>query len=142
MNDIKQFFSREDMFARHAGIELVEVAPGSAKVRMEIKPFHVNGAGTVHGGAIFTLADFAFAIASNSHGTLAMGISTSMNFVKAAYDGTLYAEAREQSCNAKLASYGVTITDDAGDVVALFQGMVYRKNRPTIPPESQAATKG
>jgi acyl-CoA thioesterase len=51
-----------------------------------------------------------------------------MSFVKAALKGTLYAEAKEQSLNAKLASYSVMITDDAGDVVAIFQGMVYRKN--------------
>jgi acyl-CoA thioesterase len=135
MQKIRQFFSKEDLFARHVGIELVDVGPGWAKTRMKIEPFHLNGAKTVHGGALFTLADFAFAVASNSHGTLAMGINTSMNFVKAALKGTLFAEAEEQSLNRKLASYTVTITDDAGDVVAIFQGMVYRKNSPTIPLE-------
>jgi acyl-CoA thioesterase len=94
---------------------------------MKIQPYHFNGAGTVHGGAIFTLADFAFAVASNSHGQLAMGISTSMNFVKAPVSGTLYARASEQSRNAKLAAYSVTVTDDDGSTIAIFQGMVYRK---------------
>jgi acyl-CoA thioesterase len=135
MQQIKQFFSKNDLFARHAGIELVEVGPGWAKARMKIEPFHFNGAGTVHGGAIFTLADFAFAVASNSHGTLAMGINTSVNFVKAALGGTLYAEAQEQSKGPKLAAYSVMITDDAGDAVAIFQGMVYRKKEPVIPAE-------
>lgn len=133
MQKIKEFFSAEDKFARHAGIELVDVGPGWAKASMKIEPFHFNGAKTVHGGAIFTLADFAFAVASNSHGTLAMGINTSVNFVKAAMKGTLYAEAKEQSRNPKLASYSVMITDDAGDVVAIFQGMVYRKKESIIP---------
>jgi len=133
MQDMKQFFSTEDLFARHSGIELVDVGPGWAKASMKIEPYHFNGAKTVHGGAIFTLADFAFAVASNSHGTLAMGINTSVSFVKAALKGTLYAEAREQSRNAKLASYSVMITDDAGDVVAIFQGMVYRKKESIIP---------
>lgn len=133
MEGIKRFFATEDKFARHSGIELVEVGPGWAKASMKIEPFHLNGAKTVHGGAMFTLADFAFAVASNSHGMLAMGINTSMSFVKAALQGTLYAEAKEQSLNARLASYAVTITDDAGDVVALFQGMVYRKKESIIP---------
>jgi acyl-CoA thioesterase len=93
----------------------------------------MNGARTVHGGAIFTLADFAFAVASNSHGTLAMGINTSVSFVKAATQGTLYAEAKEQSKNPKLASYSVQISDDAGDTVAIFQGMVYRKKASLVP---------
>jgi len=133
MQDIQQFFSREDKFARHSGIELLEAGPGWAKTSMRIESFHLNGARTVHGGAIFTLADFAFAVASNSHGTLAMGITTSVSFVKAATTGTLYAEAREQSLNHKLATYSVQVTDDNNDVVALFQGTVYRKNVPIIP---------
>ncbi|HIJ81706.1 MAG TPA: PaaI family thioesterase [Desulfuromonadales bacterium] len=133
MQQIQQFFSHEDKYALHSGIELVTVEPGRATVKMKIQPFHFNGAGTVHGGAIFTLADFAFAVASNSHGTLAMGINTSTSFVKAALQGTLHAEAREQSRNAKLASYSVMVTDDENDVVAIFQGMVYRKKEPTIP---------
>ena len=133
MKEIKQFFSTEDLFAHHTGIELVEVGLGWAKATMKIEQFHLNGAGTVHGGAIFTLADFAFAVASNSHGTLAMGINTSISFVTAATEGTLYAEAREQSRNAKLASYSVTITNDSKEVVAIFQGMVYRKKETTIP---------
>ena len=130
MNEIQQFFSREDLFARHTGIQLLEVGPGTARTSMKIEPFHFNGAKTVHGGAIFTLADFAFAVASNSRGRLAMGINTSVSFVKSATAGTLYAEATEQSLNSKLASYLVTVTDDDGDVVALFQGMVYRKKEP------------
>jgi acyl-CoA thioesterase len=136
MQKVKEFFSAEDKFARHTGIELVDMGPGWAKASMKIEPFHLNGARTVHGGAIFTLADFAFAVASNSHGTLAMGINTSVSFVKAALTGTLHADALEQSRNAKLAVYSVMITDDAGDVVAIFQGMVYRKKESIISPLS------
>ena len=133
MKEIMQFFSAQDMFARHNGIELLKVGPGWAKARMRIEPYHFNGARTVHGGAIFTLADFAFAVASNSHGSLAMGINVSISFVKAATSGTLYAEAREQTRNPRLASYSVQITDDDNAVVAIFQGMVYRKKEPIIP---------
>lgn len=133
MEKLQQFFSSEDKFARHTGIELLEMGPGRARASMRIEPFHFNGARTVHGGAIFTLADFAFAVASNSHGTLAMGINTSVSFVKAATKGTLYATAQEQALNPKLASYLVQITDDAGDVVAIFQGMVYRKKESILP---------
>lgn len=135
MEEIKRFFAAGDLFARHCGIELEEVEPGMAKASMKIEPYHFNAAKTVHGGAIFTLADFAFAAASNSHGTLAMGINTSVSFVKAAREGTLHAVAREQARNPKLASYHVQITDDAGDMVAIFQGMVYRKKESIIPAE-------
>lgn len=133
MNIISKFFSAEDKFAQYCGIELLDVEAGRAKTSMKIQPQHMNAAKTVHGGAIFTLADFAFAVASNSRGSLAMGINTSINFVKAATEGTLYAEAREQSINPKLASYSVLVTDDTGDTVAIFQGMAYRKKEPVIP---------
>ncbi|NLV24758.1 MAG: PaaI family thioesterase [Deltaproteobacteria bacterium] len=133
MEILKKFFSAEDKFARHCGIELVEAGIGWAKTSMKIEPHHLNGAKTVQGGAIFTLADFAFAVASNSHGPLAVGINNSISFVKAPTRGTLYAEAREQAINPKLASYAVHITDDNGDTIALFQGMVYRKKETIIP---------
>ena len=130
MQNIKEHFDRNDQFARHSGIELLEIAEGRATARMPIKDFHLNGANTVHGGAIFTLADFAFAAASNSHGDLAMGINTSTSFVKAATAGTLYACAEEVSLSRKLATYLVRITDQDNELIALFQGTVYRKSIP------------
>jgi acyl-CoA thioesterase len=136
IEEIKRFLAAEDLFARYNGIELLVVEPGLARASMKIMPYHFNAAKTVHGGAIFTLADFTFAAASNSHGTLAVGINTSVSFVKAVNGGTLYAEAKEQSRNPKLASYLVRITDDAGDVVAVFQGMAYRKKGSIIPSDS------
>lgn len=140
MESIKQFFSTHDLFARHCGIELLEAGPGTAVVRMKIEPYHFNGAGTVHGGAIFTLADFAFAVASNSHGQLSMGISTSVNFVKAPRGGHLIARAEEQSRNAKLASYTVIVSDEEGVTVAIFQGMVYRKKESIISATPEAVS--
>jgi len=127
MDKIRELLSN-DMYARHSGIELLEISKGSAKVAMTVHKEHLNGVGIVHGGAIFTLADFAFAAASNSHGTVAVAINANISFMKAAaLNATLTAEAKEVSINPKLATYQVNVTDDAGDLVASFQGMVYRK---------------
>lgn len=120
--------SGNDSFAAHCGAVLTEVGPGSATARMEIRDHHLNAVGIVHGGAIFTIADFAFAMASNSHGTVAVAINANISFVKAVRGGVLTATAREVSRNTKLASYAIDVTDDAGDLVASFQGMVYRKS--------------
>ena len=117
----------KDQFAVHCGIELLAAGAGAARAKMPLQAHHCNGIGTGQGGAIFTLADFAFAAASNSHGPIAVAINVNITFLKAAKLGTLWAEAREISRNAKLASYTVEVKDDAGDIVALFQGMVYRK---------------
>jgi acyl-CoA thioesterase len=129
MENVRKFFER-DRFARHAGIELLEVSEGHARARMEIKDHHLNSVDIVHGAAIFTLADLVFAVASNSHGTVAVAINVSISFLKAARRGTLHAEGREVSRNPKLASYTINVADDAGDLVAIFQGMVYRKADP------------
>ena len=68
-------FFTNDAWAKESGIELMEVSTGRSKVRMRIEKRHVNGHGSVHGGAIFTLADTAFALASNSHGIPAAAIN-------------------------------------------------------------------
>jgi acyl-CoA thioesterase len=126
MDSPDPFFTK-DAWAQEAGIELMEVSAGRAKVRMRIAGWHKNSHGTVHGGAIFTLADTAFALASNSHGVPAAAINAHISYVKAATAGTLYAEAEEFSLNPKIATYTVMVTDDAGEKIAIFQGMVYRK---------------
>lgn len=126
MERLKAFF-KNDRFAAAAGIELVSAAPGQAIARMQLAPLHRNALGTTQGGAIFTLADFAFAVACNSHGTMAVAVNVSITFLKAAVAGLLTAEAREISRNSRLGSYTVTVTDETGAVVALFQGLAYRK---------------
>jgi acyl-CoA thioesterase len=130
MEAIRRFFSERDQFAKHNGIELVSAAPGQARVKMTLQPHHLNGVDLAHGGAIFTLADFAFAVASNSHGTLAVAINVSITFMQAARSGTLWADAREVSLNPKLGSYTIDVKDDAGQLVAVFQGLAYRKPDP------------
>ncbi len=123
---IKKFF-KGDRLAEYLGIELVDVSEGSAVSRMEVRDEHMNGIGTVHGGAIFTLADFTFAVAANSHGRVTVAINVSISFMKAATSGTLTAVAKEVSLNPRIASYTVNVCDDEGDLVAIFQGMAYRK---------------
>jgi acyl-CoA thioesterase len=120
-------FLHDDKFALHAGIELLEVKNGAAKVRMEVKPFHINGVGLVHGGALFTLADFAFAAAANSHEEVAVAINASISYLKGVKAGTLYVDAEEISNSRKISVYSIRVTDDAGQLIAMFQGMAYKK---------------
>ena len=129
MEDIKEFFT-QDRFAKHSGIELLSVSPGQAVAQMPIQPHHLNAVGSVQGGAIFTLADFAFAAASNAHGKVAVAINVSITFMKAASSGTLRAVAHEVSVNPRLGSYTVNITDEQNALIAVFQGLVYRKDQP------------
>lgn len=129
MEGIKDFF-KKDNFIVDVGIELLEVSPGYAKAKLEIEERHLNALKTVQGGALFTLADLAFAAAINAHGNAAVIINANMSFVKAATKGTLIAEAKETSISPKIATYNVDVTDDNGDIIAIYQGMGYRKKTP------------
>jgi acyl-CoA thioesterase len=130
MDRIKNFFQENDQFAKTVGIELLEVQEGSAQARIKLRREHLNGVATGHGGAIFTLADFAFAAAVNSHGTVAVAINADVSFIKAVAEGdVLTAEAKEIALNPKLAVCAVKVTDQNGEIVASFQGTAYRKNR-------------
>ncbi len=129
MEQVKEFFT-QDRYAQLSGIELLSVAPGRAVAQMPIAPHHLNAVGIVQGGAVFTLADLAFAAASNAHGRMAVSVNASITFMKAIRSGTLRAEAREVSANEKLGSYTVDITSDTGDLIAVFHGLVYRKAAP------------
>ena len=122
-----QQFVEQDAFAQHLGIELLEASAGYAKVQLTINEKHLNAMHTAHGGVIFTLADVAFAIAANAHGPVAMAINVHISYIKAITEGTLIAEASETSLNPKLATYTVSVSNEQGETIAIFQGMVYRK---------------
>ena len=127
IDKLKDFF-KNDRFATLAGIEIVEVSTGYCKARMEIGKKHLNAANVIQGGAIFTLADFAFAVASNSHGQLSLAINVNITFLKGKSTGTLYATAREVSEPKRIGAYDVDVTDENGEIIARFNGIVYRKN--------------
>ena len=126
LEDVRRCFAN-DQFSRRANIELLTVTPGGATAKMTLHPHHMNGLNTVHGGAIFTLADFTFAAACNSHGTVAVALNASITFMKAAATGVLLAEAREVAKNFKVGSYAVEVRDEKGELIATFQGLAYRK---------------
>ena len=129
MEQLKRYFQR-DALARRLGMELAEVSPGRAVTRMQIGQEHFNIFGTAHGGVVFALGDYAFEAACNSHGTVAIALNARILFVKAAGAGPLTAEAVETSCGGKIGTYDIRVSDESGELVALFQGMAYRKRDP------------
>ncbi len=122
-------FSLRDKFGTYNGMEVVSVAKGTAVARFEVKSQHKNGLGTVHGGALFTLADLAFAAASNCADDMVVSIHAGMSFAKACTEGILTAEARELTRSSKLVNYEAKVCNEAGDIVAIFQGTGYIKNK-------------
>lgn len=131
MDFIKEFIEN-DKFAKSVGIELLEVSLGYAKAKMEIKDIHHNSINTVHGGAIFTLADFTFAVAANTHNKMSVALNVNISFLKAISEGVLIAEAQEISVNPKIATYKILVSNDLGELIATFEGMAYRKERSLV----------
>ncbi len=125
--DANEFF-KEDYFAAKAGITLLEIKPGYGKTMMIITEQHLNAGNTTQGGAIFTLADLALAAAANSHGTLTLSLTSTINFFRTSAPGdTLYAEATERFLHKRTAHYHVDITNQKGELIADLEATMYRK---------------
>lgn len=123
-------FFKNDIFAKNAGIILLEVRKGYSKAKLEIKAEHLNAGARTQGGAIFTLADLALAAAANSHGTLAFSLSSTITFLRASGPGdTLFAEARERYIGRSTGCYQVDITNQDGELIATFESSVFRKDQ-------------
>lgn len=123
---LKAFFLNDE-FARQSGIELVEVDEGYARTRVRIEPRHLNAGGGVQGGLLFTLADLAFAAATNSHGTLTVTTSANITFVRGISGGVITAEAHEIVNHRHLPFVEVRITDESRRLLAIFTASGYRK---------------
>ena len=118
----------QDPFARWLGIELQELRPGYSRVAMTVTPRMLNFHGIPHGGAIFSLADAAFAAAGNSHGQTAVALSMTINYLAATAPGTrLVAEAQELRKGNRSGFYQIAVKTEGGDLIAACQAMIHRK---------------
>ena len=118
---------KNDRFARLVGIRLVEAAPGRAVAELELKEEHLNGVDRVQGGVVFTLADYAFAAASNAEGFPTVGVNVNISFFKAPKGPVIRALAREIQAGKRICGYQVDVLDADDSMVASFAGMGYRK---------------
>lgn len=116
-----------DRFAAHNDIHLVSIGNGEAVAEMTVSEKHLNGVNIIQGGALFTLADFAFAAASNSHGRIAVATNASISFFKGVSSGMLTAFAKELNSGKTLSHYSVDIFDNEGSKIAYFTGTAFRK---------------
>ncbi|WP_025209347.1 PaaI family thioesterase [Hippea sp. KM1] len=128
-NRVKELINSNDRFAIHNGMRLIEVREGYAVSQMEIDEKHLNAAGVVQGGAIFSLADLAFGAASNSEGILNLSLTANITFVKPASKGTLRAYAKRISKNRKTSVYQIEVKDEEDNLIATVQGVAYSKEK-------------
>lgn len=108
-----------DLFVSQ-GLEAVidEASYGYAKCSMEIQLRHCNALGIPMGGAVFTLADFAFAVAANQEGRDVVTQASQITFLKPAQGTRLIAAANQVKDGKRICFYEVKVTDDLGNDVA------------------------
>ena len=102
---------------------LVSCAPGRATMRMTVREEQLNGHQICHGGFIFTLADSTFAFACNSYNKSAVAASASIEFLIAGQLGdVLTCVAQEQVLQGRHGIYDMRVTNQRGEVIAMFRG--------------------
>jgi acyl-CoA thioesterase len=127
LEKFRAFFSA-DKFAASSGIVIDSVQEDRVVCGMEITAMHRNAGGAVQGGAIFTLADLAFAVHSNMDLVLGadvgitVGQSCAISFLKSPKGGRLIAESKCLSKGKNISVYRITVKDDLGNAIAEMHG--------------------
>lgn len=127
----REIFGGTVFATEQAGCVIEAVAPGYAKCSMALERRHTNSLGVPMGGAVFTLADFAFGVASNFDRDVFVSASADVHFMSMARGKVLYAQAREIRSGRRTCLFSVDVTDDTGAAVAYltFSGMMVRERK-------------
>ena len=133
LEKIRAFFAR-DRFAANAGIVIDAVSADEVLCSMPIAPEHLNAAGFVQGGAIFTLADLAFAVHSNLRRLcgekvgITVGQSSSISYLAEAKGKKLIARSTCLSRGRSVSVFRIEVRDDLGNFVADVRGNGFTKS--------------
>ena len=118
-------------------MELVRCEPGRATMRMTVREPMLNGHKICHGGLIFTLADSTFAFACNSRNKVTVAAGCSIEFLKPAHLGdVLTCEGVEQVLQGRHGVYDMKVSNQRGEVVAMFRGKSAQIQGTVIPEDA------
>ena len=132
-NAVVEEMLSKDLFSKWLGIEVLEVKEGYSKIQLKIREEMTNGFDIVHGGIAFSLADTAFAFASNNRNNVSVALDASISYTKAVMPGdVLIAEATELHNGRRTGLYKVTVTNQLNVQVAFFNGTCYRTGKPLL----------
>ena len=115
-------------YGRLLGFRLLELSKGYARVSVTLRPEHANFGGTIDGGLVMSLADYAFGCSCNTFGQTRVAAQFSTNFISApTLKGDLLAEARTIHAGKTMALTEISVTDASGRVVAKATGTAITK---------------
>lgn len=113
-----EFFKLDRFASEEMGIVIDEVADGFSRVSMTVRDIHRAAHGGVMGGALFTLADFAFAVACNTPESITVTVSSNISFMSGAKSDELTAVCRRVKNGKRVCFCETEITDSIGTLVA------------------------
>lgn len=116
--EAEQFFKDDKFATETTGIKIEEVLENYSRCSLKIEKKHMNAANSVMGGAIFTLADFSFAVASNTKDTLTVTASSTINYLGSPKGDTLISECTLIKDGKRICFYEITIKDNVNTKVA------------------------
>lgn len=119
LEEIRCHFNTHDSFAKNLDIQLLEVGPDYGVALMPLDTRHRNSMGHAHGGAIFSLADMAFASVCTANGYYHVNAQSSISYLEPGRIGPLRGEARKIRTGKRLGTFEVRITDSDGTLVAV-----------------------
>lgn len=123
-----------DAASRGLDMQIQSIAEGAATLTMRIKPSMLNGHQTCHGGYLFMLADSAFAFACNSRNQATVAAGCSIDFLAPGRENdVITATATEQSLLGRTGIYDACLTNQHGQVIALFRGRSHKLNAQVVP---------
>jgi acyl-CoA thioesterase len=138
---IRERIERYDRLIGMFGMEILKVDFGYAEVAMVVRPEHLNAANFCHGGALFSLADVAFALAANSHGGLAVGLEVSANYMRPVMPGErILAVAEERHRGRHTGVYLISMRNADGKEVAFVKATAFRVQETYPPPEPSSSS--
>lgn len=122
--EAKKFFVN-DKFVNAVGIKIENAEAGNATCSLKIEDWHMNAAGAVQGGAIYTLADFTFAVAANCFDKITVTLNNNIEYIKKATNGTLFAHSTLTKMSKKICFYKTEVVNDNGELIACLNTVGY-----------------
>ena len=126
---VRGLIEKKDRLLDLFGMQVVECSAGYSSVMMKIEKDHLNAADICHGGTIFALSDVAFALASNSHGHVALALDMSISYLRPVKAGeTITARCSERHRSRRIATYIIEVSDSQDELVALLKATSFIKD--------------
>ena len=128
IEEVRELFGNDRFATEACGCRVLEASRGHAVCAFDIAPIHLNAMGNVMGGAIFTLADFALAIACNIGEDPTVAVNNTIEFLNSTKGSTLIATCDADKSGRSLGFYTIEVKDDLDTPVAKMTATCFRRN--------------